>query len=98
MLRDHVYPADRAKKSTDVPKTLARRSGTWGEWWEACHGGEKAGCHFEWAGLTTELVLLGNIAIRTGKTLQWDAANMKFTNDEAANKYVQEPYRDGWSL
>jgi len=98
MLRDRVYPDDRAKKFADVPKTLQRRSGTWGEWWEACHGGQKAGCHFEWAGLTTELVLLGNIAIRTGKPLEWDAANMKFTNDQAANKLVQEPYRDGWTL
>jgi len=98
MLEDRVFPASRAKKFADVPKTLPRRSGTWGEWWEACHGGEKAGCHFEWAGLLTEFVLLGNIAIRTGKRLDWDADAMRFTNDQAANKLVKEEYRSGWSL
>ena len=98
MLGDRVFPASRAKKFNDVPRTLPRRSGTWGEWWEACQGGEEAGCHFQWAGLLTEFVLLGNIAIRTGKRLDWDAEAMRFTNDEAANKFVKEEYRSGWSL
>jgi len=98
MLESNVFPEARAKQFADVPKTLPRRSGTWGEWWEACHGGEQAGCHFEWAGLLTEFVLLGNIAIRSGKKLDWDAKALKFTNDEAANGFVEEPYRSGWSL
>ena len=46
----------------------------------------------------TEFVLLGNIAIRTGKKLDWDAKKMQFTNDADANKYVKEEYRSGWSL
>lgn len=98
MLRNNVIPESRGKKFQDVPKTLPRRSGTWGEWMEACTGGQPAGCPFDWAGLTTEFVLLGNIAIRAGKRLEWDAENMRFTNVEEANKYVQEPYRDGWTL
>ncbi|MBM4094632.1 MAG: Gfo/Idh/MocA family oxidoreductase [Planctomycetes bacterium] len=93
-----VVPAERARKFADVPKTLPRRAGTWGEWFEACRGGEQAGCHFEWAGLLSEFTLLGNIAIRTGKPLEWDARNLRFTNFEAANTFVREPYRDGWSL
>lgn len=98
MLRDRVFPASRAKKFAGVPQTLPRRSGTWGEWWEACQGGEMAGCHFQWAGLLTEFVLLGNIAIRVGKRLEWDARATRFTNDEAANKLVGADYRNGWSL
>jgi predicted dehydrogenase len=98
MLGRAILPASRAEKFQDVPKTLPRRSGTWGEWFEACEGREQAGCHFEWAGLLTEFVLLGNIAIRTGKRLEWDAANMRITNDQDANKYVAEPYQNGWSL
>ena len=81
-----------------VPKSLPRRSGTWGEWHEACRGGEKAGCHFEWAVPLTESVLLGNAAIRAGKRLDWDSARMKFTNDESANRLLREPYHNGWSL
>jgi hypothetical protein len=68
------------------------------EWLEACKGGEKAGCNFDWAGPLTEAVLLGNIAIRAGKPLEWDAAAMKFTNNKAANSLVSEAYQNGWSL
>jgi predicted dehydrogenase len=98
MLRDEIIPESRAKKFKDVPKTLPRRSGTWGEWIEACRGGEPAGCHFEWAGLLSEFVALGNLAIRAGKPLDWDAEKMQVTNVPEANKYVQEPYREGWTL
>jgi hypothetical protein len=98
MLEGKIFPAERAQKAESVPRTLPRRSGTWGEWFQACQGGERAGCHFEWAGLLTEFVLLGNIAIRTRQYLEWDPTNLKVTNVADANKYVQEPYREGWTL
>ncbi len=85
-------------KAQSVPKTLPRRSGTWSEWHEACQGGQPAGCHFDWAVPLTEAVLLGNIAIRVGKPLEWDAARMKFPNLDSANRFLQEPYHNGWSL
>ena len=43
-------------------------------------------------------MLLGNIAIRRGKRLEWDAAAMRFANDDGANALLEEPYRNGWSL
>ncbi len=98
MLDSRILSPERAKKFKNVPRTLPRRSGTWGEWMEACRGGEPAGCHFEWADLLTEFVILGNIAIRTGQWLEWDAKHAKFTNSEAANKYVNPPYHNGWAL
>ena len=30
--------------------------------------------------------------------LNWDAANMKITNFEAANQFVKREYRAGWKL
>ena len=93
-----LLPESREAKAKDIPKTLPRRPGTWREWFEACTGGEPAGCHFDWAVPLTELVLLGNIAIRTGKPLAWDSARMTFTNHAPANQFVQEPYHNGWSL
>jgi len=57
-----------------------------------------AACRFNWAGPLTEIVLLGNIAIRTGKRINWDGENMQITNDRDANKYIKEPYHNGWSL
>ncbi len=93
-----IIPESKRRAYKAPPKTLKRRSGTWAEWVEAIRGGEKAGCHFGWASILTESVLLGNIAIRTGKHLQYDGENMRFTNNNDANKYVKEPYRSGWSL
>jgi len=98
MLGSRLIPEAKMKAYKMPPKTLQRRGGTWSEWAEAIRGGQPAACRFDWAGPLTELVLLGNIAIRTGKHLIWDGENMRFTNDEEANKYVSQPYRSGWSL
>jgi hypothetical protein len=98
MLWDKVLASDRAKKFADLPKTLPRRPGTWAEWLEACRGGEPAGCNFDWAGPLTEIVLLGNLAVRVGKALDWDAQQLKVTNHESANQFIREPYHNGWSL
>ena len=43
-------------------------------------------------------MLLGNIALRTGKRLEWDASQMRFLNEAAANSFLKEPYHNGWSL
>ncbi len=98
MLGSTVYPIERGKKFRDVPKTLARRPGTWGEWIEAVRGGEPAGCNFDWAERITEFVLLGNLAIRTGQPLNWDSKADRFTNNDQANAMLQEEYREGWKL
>jgi hypothetical protein len=98
MLGPKILDPERAAKFENVPKTLPRRSGTWGEWHEACRGGEPAGCNFAWAGPLTDFVLLGNIALRARKMLQWDAQSGTFTNSPEANEYLQQPYRSGWSL
>ena len=60
---------------------------------------QTAGSPFEYGGALTEVGLLGMIAIqRSGVRLEWDAKAMKFTNDDAANKLVDPPYRTGWKL
>jgi len=98
ILGNRIIPESKMKAYKLPPKTLPRRSGTWGEWVEAIRGGEEPSCNFGWASILTEAVLLGNIAIRAGKKLDWNAKNMRFTNDNATNKYVTSQYRSGWSL
>jgi predicted dehydrogenase len=93
-----LIPETRMKEYKRPPKTLPRSIGHYREWVRACKGGEPAGCNFDIGGPLTEMVLLGNIAVRTGKKLLWDPENMKFTNDDKANRYINEPYRSGWSL
>ena len=54
--------------------------------------------NFEYAAPFTESILLGNLAIRCGKRIEWDAANLRVTNDEYANSLVQKEYRRGFEL
>ena len=81
------------------PKTLPRSVGHDKEFIDACRGGPPAGSDFvNHSGLLSEVCMLGNVALRAGKKLDWDGPNMKVTNDEAANQYLQREYREGWSL
>ncbi|HEX8201725.1 MAG TPA: gfo/Idh/MocA family oxidoreductase, partial [Isosphaeraceae bacterium] len=42
---------------------------------------------------------LGNIALRTGESLRWDAHAERVTNHEEANRHLaREAYRAPWSL
>jgi predicted dehydrogenase len=68
------------------------------EWITACKGGKPALSNFDYAGPMTESLLLGNVALRTGKTIHWDAKSMKITNLPGANRYIQHRYRAGWKL
>lgn len=44
------------------------------------------------------LVNLANIAIRTGRSLQFDPVAERFVNDEAANRLINPPMRAPWKL
>jgi predicted dehydrogenase len=59
---------------------------------------EIAYSNFDFAGLLTETILLGNVAMRAGKKLEWDGENMKFTNAPDAEKFLHFEYRKGWTL
>ena len=50
------------------------------------------------AGPVTETINLGAIALRAGKRVEYDTANMKITNLPEANKYLTREYRQGWEL
>jgi hypothetical protein len=94
-----LIPESKRKTYGTPPKVLSRSPGHYQEWIDACRGGAPAGSDFvKHSGLLTETPLLGNIAMRLGKKLQWDGPNMKFNNDQAANEYLHRKYREGWML
>ena len=68
------------------------------EWVMACINGGPTTCHFEYSGPLTEAALLGNVAFRAGKKLEWDAANLKAKNCPEADQFIQHIYRKGWSI
>ena len=85
---------------TPEPSIPRCESNHFGEWVTACKGGREPFSNFDHAGPLTEMVLLGNLAIRAGvgKKVQWDGPNMKSTNLPELNHLVQREYRKGWSL
>ena len=67
------------------------------EWFRAIKGeGPMPGSNFDYAVPLTEVVLLGAIAQRTGKTIEWDAATMSVKGQPELDVLIKEPAPDGW--
>ncbi len=82
-------------------KTIPRSPGIHEEWLAAIKAGKKSTTDFEYSGKLTEVMLLGNIAVRmqAAKTvLEWDPEKMEFPNLPEANQFIHKEYRAGWSL
>lgn len=67
-------------------------------WVKAIQTGEESPGSFKNAGPITDMVNLGMVALRAGKKVEFDSANVKITNDEAANKLLHRDYRSGWEI
>jgi len=65
---------------------------------QACKGGTPACSNFSVSGPFTEVVLLGNLALRLGKKIEWDATHMRVTNVPEAAHLVHGTYRKGWKV
>ncbi|GDX40401.1 oxidoreductase [Armatimonadota bacterium] len=78
--------------------TITNSIGHHNEWIQACKTGGVTTCNFDYSGALTEAVLLGNVAYRTGKTLEWDAKHLKVKNVPEAEAYLRTAYRSGWKV
>ena len=82
-----------------IPRIPGGESGHEKDWVRACKGGAPASSNFDYSGPLSEMVLMGNLAVRyPDRRLLWDGEKMQVTNDVAANEYVRRTYREGWSL
>ena len=91
-----MYPVEKYK-SYPTPKLVPLNH--YHDFVEGALGNGTPGSHFDYAGPLTETVQLANIANRfPGKTLEWNAKRLKFTNSREANKYIRREYRDGWDV
>ena len=68
------------------------------EWIAACKDGRPTTCNFSYAGALTEAVLLGAVSYRAGRKLVWDAVRQTAQGCPEADRFLQGPYREGWSL
>ncbi len=96
-----ILPKARMEEYKQPRKTLPRVKDEDHEqdWIRACKDGNPASSCFEYGGALTEMVLLGVLAMRVkDRKLDWDGKAMRFTNSEEANRLVNPPYREGWTL
>lgn len=92
---------------------LAASPGHHRQWIDAAKGNGKASSSFDYAGAFTEVVLLGNVAYRTGLEIVYDPAKGRVTKTQttsatrasiansglsAANDLLDKPYRKGWEV
>ncbi|HUR45021.1 MAG TPA: Gfo/Idh/MocA family oxidoreductase [Candidatus Saccharimonadales bacterium] len=93
-----LLPEKQFKDFKASSPTIAASPGHHEEWLQVCKYGGTTTCNFRYAGALTETVLLGNVAYRTGKKLEWDATNLRATNCPEATQYIQRAYRRGWEI
>ena len=67
-------------------------------WINTIKGKDQISCPFDYASLLTETMLLGIVSLRANSKLFYDAANMRVTNNSAANQFLSREYRQGWTL
>jgi len=84
------------KESRDFkapPKTLARTTGHYQEWIDACKTAKPTTCDFEFGSRMAKIAQLGAMAVGAARPLEWDATAERVTNDAEANSWVNPPYR-----
>ncbi|QDV41895.1 Inositol 2-dehydrogenase [Stieleria neptunia] len=93
-----LYPEDSFQNFQPPTPTIPDSIGHHQEWIHACKTGAETTCNFDYSGALTESVLLGNVAFRTGKALDWDGKHLKATNCPEADTLIQKQYRTGWEV
>ena len=68
------------------------------EWIAALREGRRSRGDFLNAQTISETICLGNVALRAGGRIVWDAAQSRITNREDVNAYLTREYRGGWEM
>jgi len=95
-----LFPRKLRMEFQKPSKTIPRSPGHRVEWIKACKDRrpEDAKAGFAYSGLFTEGLLVGNLAVRLQKRIEWDAAAMKATNAPEADRLVRKEYRKGFGI
>jgi predicted dehydrogenase len=93
-----LLPEEKFKDFQRPAQFIPNSIGHHKEWTQAIKTGGNTTCHFGYSGPLTETALLGNVAYRVGKTLEWDARNLRARNCPEADTFIQHHYRAGWKI
>lgn len=100
MFNDRLLPADRFRDYRPPAPTLPRapQDNHRLEWVVACKTGSPTMSNFDFASLLTEVILLGNVALLVGETIECDPKTGEIISPSRARRYLRREYRKGWSL
>lgn len=98
--RPELVPYSRMREYRRPEPTLPRISLSHEmNWVDACKGNGEPSAPFDYSGPFTEMVLMGNLCLfRPGEKIVWNGDKMEVTNIPELNRYVNPPYREGWTL
>lgn len=96
--RTRLVPASKMADYKLPSPVLTRSPGHYRDWIRACKGGEPSCSNFSIAGPFVQWMLLGVISMKFEGRLDWDAQNMRITNNAEANKYLRPTFRRGWKF
>lgn len=98
--RPRLLPDERMADYTMPPETIprVRAMNHYRNWIEACKGGEPACSNFDYAGPFSEMVLFGNLTIKTGEKYEWDNVKGIVKNHPNPKEAVSKEYFNGWTL
>ena len=95
-----LIPESKMKEYSRPEKTLPRSVGHHQEWIQACKDNNPEGAlaGFAYSGPFTESLLVGNLAVRLQKRVEWDSKTMRSPNCPEADNYVTKFYRTGFNI
>jgi predicted dehydrogenase len=93
-----LLPNSRWQEYVLPPQLLTRSPGHMLDWVRACKGGDPSCSDFSISAPYAQWLALTAIALHVPGKLDWDARNLRFTNNDAANKFVKPVFRKGWEL
>jgi predicted dehydrogenase len=95
-----LFPASRREEFKLPPKTIARSPGHHAEWVQACKARrpELAKAGFAYSGPFTEALLVGNLATRLQRRIEWNATALRATNAPEAEPLIRKSYRSGFGI
>jgi len=96
--RTRLLPDSKMADYKRPQELLTRSPGHYRDWIRACKGGEHSCSNFSVAGPFVQWMLLGTIAMKYEGKLEWDAKNMRITNNRDANKWLKPVFHKGWKF
>jgi predicted dehydrogenase len=95
-----LLPEDKFKDYQRPAPSIPDSVGHHLEWINGIKNGAPTTCNFDYSGALAETVLLGNVAYRLGREIEWDAKKLKVKNarEEQWEPLIRPAFRGDWKL